>query len=202
MDASALLAYCLTLIALTAAPGPLVAVLAARSANRDRVGAWAFAAGICAGDIAVIVAIALGFGIWLQSRPEIFLAARYFGGAYLLWLAARMWIDAGAVRANRPTRSNSCACLLAGFAACLSSPQTIVLYLALLPKVIAPADIGAQEIAILITATCVALMIVFLMVIALAHYARQLLCSSSASTATGRVMASCVALASIWVMLD
>ena len=51
MDYTALIAYFAALTALTAAPGPLVAVLVARSLGKDVKGATAFAVGLCLGDM-------------------------------------------------------------------------------------------------------------------------------------------------------
>lgn len=93
MEPTALFTYAATLFALTLVPGPLVAVLAARSANRDRRGACALAVGICAGDIVVVFAICAGLGYWLQAHPEVFAFAKYAGVCFLLWMAIRMWID-------------------------------------------------------------------------------------------------------------
>lgn len=50
MEPTALFAYMITLAALTLTPGPLVAVLAARSASSDRRGA-------CAGEILVFLLV-------------------------------------------------------------------------------------------------------------------------------------------------
>lgn len=77
MAAAALPTYRATLGALTLAPGPLVAVLAVRSASRDRAGASGLAIGRCRG---VILALCAGLGFWLQTHPGMFIAANHAGG--------------------------------------------------------------------------------------------------------------------------
>lgn len=178
MEATALLTYVATLGALTLAPGPLVAVLAARSASQDRAGACALAIGMCVGDVLVILAICAGLGFWLQAHPEIFTVAKYAGVGLLLWMAFRMW------SASAPIDHPAPACgiissALVGFAVCLSSPQTVVMYLVLLPRVIDLAVVRAQETLMLIAATIMALLGVFLLVIFFADVMQKLLRSSA-----------------------
>ncbi|MGL6211168.1 MAG: LysE family transporter, partial [Paracoccaceae bacterium] len=87
MDYSTLLPYFVALTALAAAPGPLMAMLVARALGRDSGGAAAFAAGLCAGDVLAMCAVAVGVGVWAQDRPELLSVVKYLGVAYLLWVA-------------------------------------------------------------------------------------------------------------------
>lgn len=57
MDYTSLAAYVAALAALTAAPGPLMAVLVARTLAQDARGAIAFATGLCLGDVLAAAAI-------------------------------------------------------------------------------------------------------------------------------------------------
>ena len=71
-----LFAYTSVIVALTLAPGPLLALTISRSLRNDKAGALAFAMGIAAGDVLVILMIFGGLGLWLQSIPELYPGAR------------------------------------------------------------------------------------------------------------------------------
>lgn len=178
MEAAALLTYMATLGALTLAPGPLVAVLVARSSSQDRAGACALAIGMCVGDVLVILAICAGLGFWLQAHPEIFTVGKYAGVGLLLWMAFRMWSASAAPAAHPAPACGIISSALVGLALCLSSPQTVVMYLVLLPRVIDLTGVRAQETLMLIAATILALLGVFLLVIFCADLTQRLLRSS------------------------
>ncbi|MDO5371720.1 LysE family translocator [Paracoccus sp. (in: a-proteobacteria)] len=168
-----------TLGALTLAPGPLVAVLAARSASQDRAGACALAIGICAGDVLVVLAICAGPGFWLQAHPGIFTVGKYAGVGLLLWTAFRMW-SAPVTPTDQP--EPTCGIIssaLVGLAICLGSPQTVVRHLVLLPRVIDLAVMRAHERLMLIAATITALLGVFFLVIFFVDMMQKLLRSSA-----------------------
>lgn len=201
MDPSAILAYMATLGALTLTPGPLIAVLAARSAGRDRPGACAMVVGICAGDALVILAICAGFGFWLQAHPQIYSFARYAGAALLLWLALRLWISATAQSAETCPAGGIAASLLVGFALCLSSPQTVVMYLVLLPRVVDLTALGVADLLLLLAATIVALVAVFVVVILFAEATQALLRSTTGARLWARAMALTLVLSAGWIVL-
>ncbi|WFM69814.1 LysE family translocator [Halomonas sp. CKK8] len=201
MELTALFTYMLTLAALTLAPGPLVAVLAARSASRDRRGACAIAIGICTGDILVIVTICAGLGFWLQAHPEVFTSARYAGVVCLLWMAARMWRQAAGSAEHSLPAAGRAASFLTGLAICLSSPQTLVMYLVLLPRVADLTAMHLQDALYLILATLGALFGVFVLIIWLAGSLQRALHSSSTVRLWGRGMSLTVALSAIWLFV-
>ena len=202
MEPIALFTYAATLSALTLAPGPLVAVLAARSAGRDRRGACALAIGICAGDILVVFAICAGLGYWLQAHPEVFAFAKYAGVGFLLWMAVRMWVDSAKPLDNAVPTSGTAVSLFTGFAICLSSPQTVVMYLVLLPRVADLTAIRPQDMLLLIIATIGALSGVFLLVILMAGSLQKAIRSPASVVLWGRGMASAVVLSAGWVLFS
>ncbi|TJZ90139.1 LysE family translocator [Paracoccus gahaiensis] len=200
MESTSLLTYMTTLVALTLTPGPLVAVLAARSASRDRQGACALAIGICAGDVLVILAICAGFGLWLQAHPEVFAAAKYIGVGLLLWLALRMWTTP-TVTADHPAQTGGViASALLGFTICLSSPQTVMMYLVLLPRVADLTLIRAQETILLVAATTAALLSVFLLVILFAGATQKILNSSAGVVVWARGMSLTITASAVCVL--
>lgn len=179
MEVTALVTYVAALGALTLAPGPLMAVLVARSASQDRAGACALAIGMCVGDVLVILAICAGFGIWLQAHPEIFTVGKYAGAGLLLWMAFRMWSASVAPAAHPAPACGIIYSGLVGLAICLSSPQTVVMYLVLLPRVIDLAMVRPREMIMLIAATAMVLLGIFFLAIFFADVMQKLLRSSA-----------------------
>ena len=79
--------FILGTIAIVLLPGPnSLYVLTASSKLGWRAGAWA-SCGIVVGDSILMVAIVLGAASLLQNSPTLFVALRWLGAIYLLWLA-------------------------------------------------------------------------------------------------------------------
>ncbi len=201
MEPSALFAFFLAVAAVTAAPGPLVAILAARTLVRDLRGALAFAAGICLGDVVVIALICSGLGAWSNLAPEALAAGRWIGAGYLAWMAIRMWHTSPQASAASAPRRHALVSGAAGLVTCLSSPQTVVFYLLLLPGVVELERVGTVEVAVLAMVSFAALAAVFAGVMLAAGRAQRLLSSPSQSRACTRCMALSVAGTAIWILV-
>jgi threonine/homoserine/homoserine lactone efflux protein len=135
MEMSAMLVFATAVIAMQAAPGPVVAVALSRAINRDTGGCIAFGTGVCIGQLIPIATIALGFGVWVQGNDQFLTGFRLLGAAYMLWLSWQMW-RAGQSGTNAvPSTRGWMASAGAGIAICLGSPYTIVFYLLMLPSV-------------------------------------------------------------------
>src|SRR5215475_6328252 len=72
-------------------PGPGVAALVARVLARGLRGAPAFIAGFLIGDLVWFTVAATGLALLAQTFAMVFLAVKYAGAAYLLYLAWRLW---------------------------------------------------------------------------------------------------------------
>lgn len=200
MDYTALAAYFAALAALTAAPGPVVAVLVARSLGSDARGALAFATGLCLGDVLAVCAVAMGVGSLAQSSPEWFTVAKYAGVAYLLWLAYRIWTDSSAIDAAEPRRRSLLASTGAGLALCLGNPSTVLIYMLLLPTV-APTGIGsADHLMLVLLVTFAAVGGVFFGAILLARQFNRVISSARSSILLSRATAVIIAGTSLWIL--
>lgn len=202
MDQSTLAAYFAMLIAVTAAPGPLIAIVAARSLDRDSRGAAAFAAGVCIGDMIAIAAIAIGFGAWTEKQPQLLALIRYAGIAYLLWVAARTWLDSMKDERDSamPQRRGIVLSAFAGVALCLGNPATFLFHMLLLPSV-APAgsaDMGRLVVVMLVASAAVGL--VFAGAILLARQATRLLASPASSARFSKFLSATIATTSLWLL--
>ena len=91
------LVYCLAV----ASPGPGVAAIVARSLSRGTQGAPAFIAGFLIGDLVWFTVAATGLAALAQSAYAVFVAVKYAGVAYLLYLSYRMWTTAGEASCRR-----------------------------------------------------------------------------------------------------
>lgn len=200
MEYSAFLAYFAALAALTAAPGPVVAVLVARSLGRDTRGATAFAAGLCAGDVLAVCAVALGVGVWAEGRPEWFAAAKYAGVAYLLWLSFRMWHDSSSIAPAQQRKAGWLGSAGAGIALCLGNPSTVLIYVLLLPSVAPNGVNSVQQLSLLLLVTFAAVGAVFFGAILLARQVSRLMASPASSNRFSRITAAMVAITALWIL--
>jgi threonine/homoserine/homoserine lactone efflux protein len=121
-----------------ASPGPGVAAVVARALGRGMGGAPAFIAGFLVGDLVWFTLAAAGLAVLAHSAYTVFLAIRYLGAAYLLYLAWRLWtapaqpLDA----ALAPRRERPLQLFLGSVALTLGNPKTMVFFLAVLPTVV------------------------------------------------------------------
>ena len=201
MDYLAFGPYFLALVAYAASPGPLMAVLVARSLGNDRQGATVFAAGLCAGEVIAVIAVVLGIGIWAQSNPELLALAKYAGVAYLLWLAARMWNDRASVATAKLGKASWLASAGAGVALCLGNPATLLMQMLLLPLVAPTGVMSLGQMALVVLVTFAAFGIVFFGTIPLARQFQRIIASQRSTSMLNRVTAGVIAATSAWILL-
>ena len=122
-----------------ALPGPGVAAIVARALARGTHGAPAFIAGFLIGDLIWFTFAATGLAALAQAAYGVFVAVKYLGAAYLLYLAYRLWTaPAPSVDENSATHAGDrpSQLFLGGLALTLANPKTMVFFLALLPSVV------------------------------------------------------------------
>lgn len=192
--------YFVALAALTAAPGPVMAVLVARSLGRDCRGAVAFASGLCAGDVIAVCAVALGVGVWAEGRPEWLSLAKYAGVAYLLWLSVKMWNDRSVVASAQQQKGSRLASAGAGMALCLGNPSTLLIYMLLLPGVAPAGIVSVKQIALIVLVTFTAVGTVFFGTILLARQVNRMIASSGSPSTLSRITAGMIAATSVWIL--
>jgi threonine/homoserine/homoserine lactone efflux protein len=201
MEMSAMLVFATAVIAMQAAPGPVVAVALSRAMNRDMGGCIAFGSGVCIGQLIPIAIIALGFGVWVQDNAQFLTGFRLLGAAYMLWLAWQMW-NASVLGARAGTSTRGwMASAGAGAAICLGSPYTIVFYLLMLPSV-APAgltDFPTVSAIILISVAMTAGTLAAMML--MAAQVHHVLATPRLSKIFNRVVATLLAGASVLLLL-
>jgi len=140
MDISALAIFAAALFVAAVIPGPGVAAIVARVLARGRQGAVAFCLGVALGDVIWLGFAVAGLAVLAKSFAMVFLAVKYAGAAYLVYLAWKMWTapaDSGLAGVDQPASEQRVGLMLGGLAVTLGNPKTMVFYLALLPNIIA-----------------------------------------------------------------
>lgn len=198
MDYAAWTTYFVALAALTAAPGPIMAVVIARTVSRDGRGAAAFAAGLCLGDVLGVCAVALGIGVWAEAKPEWFAVAKYLGIAYLMWLAVGIWNSK--MEPARAKRSGWIASAGAGAALCLGNPSTFLIYMLLLPNVAPHGITGFGHLGLVVLVTFAAVSAVLFGTVLLAGQLNRVLVSPASSVMLSRITAVVIGMTSLWMV--
>jgi threonine/homoserine/homoserine lactone efflux protein len=196
MDLASLLVFTGALVVAAASPGPGIAAIVARVLGRGMPGAIAFTAGVALGDVAWLTIAVLGLAVVAQTFHAVFLAIKYAGAAYLLYLAWRLWTAPVAARDVAPdaTDVRRVRLLLAGLAVTMGNPKVMVFYLALLPNIVDLAAVtlwGWLELSAVVLAV---LALVYGAYVVLAARTRRLFSSPRAmrmvNRGSGTVMAS------------
>jgi threonine/homoserine/homoserine lactone efflux protein len=131
--------FCVAYFLAVATPGPGVAAVISQALARGAVGAPAFIAGFVVGDLLWFLAAVLGLSALAQHAHIAFVAVKYLGALYLLYLAYKLWsAPARSLEADtgphvaRPPR----ALFLGSLMLTLSNPKPMLFFLALLPTVV------------------------------------------------------------------
>ena len=200
MDYQAFGPYFVALVAYAASPGPIMAVLAARSLGKDWTGAAAFAAGLCLGEVIAVIAVILGIGIWAQSQPGLLAIVKYAGVVYLMWLAVKMWNDRAGISAEKTGKAGWITSICAGLALCLSNPATMLMQMLLLPIVAPRGIVGAEHTGLVVLVTFAAFGVVFFGTIPLARQFNRIVASPASSAMLNRITAGVITLTSVWIL--
>lgn len=201
MEYQTFVPYFVALVAYAASPGPLMAVLVARSLGNDWKGATVFAAGLCLGEVIAVIAVILGIGIWAQSQPGLLALMKYAGAVYLIWLAIRMWTDRAGVSSAEFHKVGWIASACAGLVLCLSNPATMLMQMLLLPIVAPKGIVGVEHTGLVILVTFAAFGLIFFGTIPLARQFNRIISSPASSSMLNRITAGMIAVTSAWILV-
>jgi threonine/homoserine/homoserine lactone efflux protein len=199
MDLTSLLVFTGALFVAAASPGPGIAAIVARVLGRGMNGAIAFTAGVALGDVVWLTVAILGLAAVAQTFHLVFLAIKYAGAAYLLYLAWKLWSAPVVAHDVAPDTSDvkRVRLFLAGLAVTMGNPKVMVFYLALLPNIIDLQTVTVWGWLELTAVALAVLTVVFGSYVALAARTRRLFTSPRAmrivNRGTGVVMASAAA---------
>lgn len=138
MDATSLLVFAAALVVASGSPGPSIAALVARVLSRGPGEVMPFLAAMWIGEAIWLSLAVWGLSAVAQSFHLAFVALKWLGVAYLLYLAWTMWhapvdLDDDEVA---PVRGSAWRLFAAGIAVTLGNPKIMVFYLALLPTIV------------------------------------------------------------------
>ena len=204
MPVSGLVLFALTYFVAVATPGPGIAAVLARALGKGLKGMPAFIAGFVLGDLTLYAAAAAGFAALAGSYAPIFLAIKWGGAAYLIWLSFKLWTTAVEPSTEAWSEQGSdtpFSLFLTTYSLTLGNPKPILFFVALLPSII---DLENLTLADFVT---VAVLIAFIIAGTLTAYAtaaakaRQLFSSVSARRRINRITGSILAIAAVLIAL-
>ncbi|GGR39528.1 threonine/homoserine/homoserine lactone efflux protein [Nocardioides luteus] len=140
ISASAALAVATIALGMVITPGPNMMYLVSRSLVQGRTAGLVSLAGVVTGFVLYVLATTLGLALLFAVVPELFVAIKIAGVAYLLYLAWGM--VRGSNHALTPDadlpRHSVWRLYLTGLATCLLNPKIALMYGALLPQFVHP----------------------------------------------------------------
>ena len=198
MDHTRLLVFAAAYIAVLILPGPGVTALVARVLARGTQGSAAFITGFVIGSLAWFTIAATGLAVLATSFATLFVAIRYAGAAYLMYLAWKLWTaPVRPLDASQASPDKGWRLLLTGLAINLGNPKVIVFFLALLPTVVDLSTLtllGFAELALIIVAVASSVLTTYALAVA---QARRLLTSPRSTRVLNRGSATVMAGAAV-----
>ncbi|MDQ6433324.1 LysE family translocator [Mesorhizobium sp. LHD-90] len=195
MTLAGFIAYSGALALAAAIPGPGVTALVARALGSGFRSSLFMSLGLIVGDLTYLTAVVLGLALVAQTFGMVFLVVKWFGVAYLAWLAWTFWksgITPESVE-TRKGRGGLVSSFAAGLTVTLGNPKTMIFYLALVPTLVDLRTITLSDYGVLAAITVVVLLIVLVPYLALAAKARWFLKTPRALKALNRTAAAFMA---------
>ncbi|MEB2845041.1 LysE family translocator [Rhizobiales bacterium RZME27] len=194
MTFTSILVFAATLFVAAGSPGPSIAALVARVLSKGWRNVLPFIAAMWVGEAIWLSLAVAGLAAVAESFQPVFVAIKWIGVAYLLYLAWRMWTAPATVGGeDLPESRSGMKMFLAGLTVTLGNPKIMIFYVALLPSIIDLAGVTLIGWAELVAAMIVVLATVDVAWMALAAKARQFLKSPRAVKIANRISAGTMA---------
>jgi threonine/homoserine/homoserine lactone efflux protein len=181
MSIYGLLTFCAVYAIAVATPGPGIAAVIARSLTHGFKGAPAFVAGFLAGDLVWFAIAATGLAALARAAETVFVAIKWAGVVYLLYLAWKLWTASAArVAVTGDDRQHGWRAFVASLMLTLANPKAILFFVALLPTVVDLTTMNALTFIEVSLAIVVILPLVLFSYVFLAARAREMFTSPRA----------------------
>lgn len=194
MTLTSLLVFVGALFVAAGTPGPSIAALVARVIAKGTRGVFPFLFGMWVGDAVWLTVAVAGLSAIAETFNHVFIAIKWLGVVYLLYLAWKMWTASpDTSEAQLPEARSSLKLFLAALSVALGNPKIMMFYIALLPSIIdihAITTLGWVE---LVACQFLVLMTVNISWMLLAGKARGFLKSRRAVRIANRVSAGAMA---------
>jgi threonine/homoserine/homoserine lactone efflux protein len=186
------------LLVAAGSPGPSVAALVARVLSKGARDVLPFLVALWIGEAIWLSFAVAGLAAIAESFHLLFVAIKWLGVAYLLYLAWKMWTAEPDMPGDHLPQSRSAAKLFfAGITVTLGNPKVMMFYVALLPSII---DLGSVTVIgwmELVATMLIVLVIVDFGWVAMASKARTFLKSRRAVRIANRTSAATIAGAAV-----
>ena len=178
-----------------ASPGPGIAAVVGQVLGGGIRTAPSLIAGILMGDLIWFTCAALGLAALAQTYGGVFLAIKWVGVGYLVFLAWKMWTSPVATLQASADRKEIFhgQLFISGLSLTLGNPKAIAFFMALLPAIVDLARLsvaGFAEVALLIATILPAVLMSYAL---FAHAARGVFRSPRALKALNRVSGTAIA---------
>ncbi len=132
------------------APGPDFAVVVKNSLARGRIAGFFTSLGVVTSCLAQGTLAAFGVGVLIARSQPLFLAVRWAGVAYLLYLGVQAVLsarrgDGWAAEANALPQARRAAAFRQGFLCNITNPKVLAFYLSVLPQFLGHAGTPAID---------------------------------------------------------
>lgn len=194
MTLASLLVFATTLFVAAGSPGPSIAALVARVLSRGARDVLPFLLAMWVGEAIWLSLAVAGLAAIAESFQPVFVAIKWIGVGYLLYLAWKMWFSEPAEPGEAiPESRSALKMFIAGLTVTLGNPKIMIFYVALLPSIIDLAGVTPVGWLELLGAMFLTLVVVHLSWVMLAARARQFLRSRRAVRIANRVSAGTMA---------
>ena len=141
-------------------PGPSTLYAAAQTIARGRRAGWFAALGIHIGGYVHVLAAAVGLAILFQAIPILYLALKFAGAGYLIWLGVSMFLTK-AETGTKPqvaVKKSARRAFWESVSVEVLNPKTAIFYLAFLPQFADPSAAFPIWVQLIILGTIVNIM--------------------------------------------
>ncbi|MGV3551526.1 LysE family translocator [Rhizobium sp.] len=194
MTLASLAIFAGALLVAAGSPGPSIAALVARVLTRGPRDVFPFLSAMWVGEAVWLSLAVLGLAAIAESFHYMFVAIKWVGVGYLLFLAWKMWTAPTSTEGEPLPESGSAAKLFfAGLTVTLGNPKIMMFYVALLPTIIDLNTVTLTGWAELVVVMLAVLVMVDLAWVLFAARARQFLKSPRAVRIANRTSAGLMA---------
>ncbi|MBO0140860.1 LysE family translocator [Agrobacterium sp. Ap1] len=194
MTLASVLVFAAALFVAAGSPGPSIAALVSRVLTKGWRDVLPFLMAMWVGETVWLSFAVAGLSAIAESFQPVFVAIKWIGVAYLLYLAWKMWFArTDGADGELPESRSAARMFFAGLTVTLGNPKIMMFYVALLPSIIDLNGVTLVGWLELVAAMLVVLATVDIVWITLANKARQFLKSPRALKVANRISAGTMA---------
>ena len=196
MSAEAAISFLIAIFIFGITPGPGIFALLGKALSTGVKDCVPLAIGMTFSDIIYLILATLGLAAIAENYSGLFLAIRFIGAAYLIYLGWKMWTAEVSTDFKQETQQTMSrqrtwlSGLLQGFLISASNPKVILFYIAFLPTFIDLTALNSSDIVLICVLTFFALMAGLMLVSFGASSVRQYLKSHKAIQRLNRTAGS------------